>query len=550
MNIECIRLQAQNRLINDYHSKSQTSPFMHSLFSYNPWKEKSYITRYEYLQSTRTEPFDRQQLIAAIRSQYGKQLLHENVELNLERLLDQRSCVVIGGQQAGLLTGPLYTIHKAITIIQLAKREEAHLGVPVIPVFWIAGEDHDFAEVNHIWMRDLQGNVSKQAYLANSSGSERMAISDIPVDENQMLAWLTDVSDQLPDTVYKAEWLDVCKSLIAQSTTWSHFFALFMQMLFDQFGLLLIDSTNVQLRKLESQFFVRLIEQNTQLQQLSKESAAKVRNHEYDLSVDLADGQANLFITVAGERLPLFFEADTWFTRDGVHRWTTEQMIQIAQESPELLSNNVITRPLMQEYLFPTLSFVGGPGEIAYWSMLNDLFTAASLQMPIVYPRLQITLVDQTAWKRMQAFDLSWEDVFLRFAEKKEAWLADQSRIALDPLFAESRQELDQLYRNLVQKLTPVLGKHIADIGETNQRKSEEQLNYLHRYAKWMVEERYEHELRRFDEIATRLLPRQKPQERVYNLIQIWNTSGLDWLTQLTLQPLLSESGEQIMVRI
>lgn len=153
MNIDHLRLPWKNQLLEDYYDRSHSSSIS-SFFSYNPWKDIHFQQRYQYLQNQK-DLVSRKQLVSALRSYYGNHTLHPKVEANLDRLLDPRSCVVIGGHQACLMTGPLYTLYKAVTVIQLAKREEERLGVPVIPVFWIAGEDHDYEEVNHIWICDL-----------------------------------------------------------------------------------------------------------------------------------------------------------------------------------------------------------------------------------------------------------------------------------------------------------------------------------------------------------------------------------------------------------
>lgn len=549
MNIDYLYLPSENRLIEDFYQQFDSS-FVSTLFSYNPWDGKSYERRYQILQERREEKLSRSELVQAFRSQYGHAKLHPQVERNLQRLEDQRSCVVIGGQQAGLLTGPLYTIYKAITIIQLAQREEKRLGVPVVPVFWIAGEDHDFEEVNHIWVRDLQGDIKKLSFQRRSSTTlNRYSVSSLPLDRPAMLQWLEQLSHQLPDTPYKVEWLQVSQTIVSSAKTWGQFFFEMMQMLFNRWGLLLIDSTNLVLRRLESKFFIRLIERNQQLREWFGKTEQSCKENQYQTPVKLEENHAHLFINIQGERYPLFNYQDIWMTRDGLYRWSTKELLRIAEETPERLSNNVLTRPLMQEYLFPTLASVCGSNEIAYWSLLRQAFALMDLEMPIVYPRTQITLVDPTSFKRMRRFQFTWEDLFFHFERKKEDWLNQKVEVDIDQLFQRANQDMEQIHQALVDQLEQHLHLQIHVIGKKNREKIKAQMDYLRKFVKQMVEQRFAIELRRMDELKTRLLPLQKPQERVYNFFQLWNNYGRKWFEQLVELPLLQKPSHHHLIQ-
>lgn len=550
MNIDYLHLPWENRLLADFYQSFDRS-FVSTLFTYNPWREDSFRQRYQYLQKTRSESFPRRDLIKVFRAQYGRARIHPQIETNLKRLEDQRSCVVIGGQQAGLLTGPLYTLYKAITIIQLAQREEKRLGVPVIPVFWIAGEDHDFDEVNHIWIRDAHEQVKKQIYHLSSSRSfNRISVSHLTFDRSRMLEWLIQLSNQFPDTPYKDEWLRMSEAILSSVQTWGQFFFRMMQALFSKWGLLLIDSTNIDLRRLESKFFIRLIKENPQLRKIFLETNHNCQKNQYHTHVKILGNHSHLFIYIHGERYPLFHSQDRWITGEGFPDWSTEELLRMAEESPEMLSNNVLSRPLMQEYLFPTLAFVGGPSEIAYWSLLRRAFERMDLEMPIVYPRVQITLVDQTSSKRMRHFQFTWKDLFMHFEQKKREWLHEKVNLDIDQLFQKTSQEINQIHQSLIDQLEKHLPMHLGEIGEKNREKLNAQLRYLRNYVQRIVAEQYQTELRRMNEIVVRLFPLQRPQERVFNLIQFWNEHGLQWLDQLIQQPLLSRPNFHHLVHI
>src|SRR5699024_11394563 len=142
MEIKPLQLK-QNKLMHHYRNE-QDDILEH--FDYNPYASHTYAHR---LKEIKKRTFNRERLTKVLYNMNRKWNASDATYENIKRLKAEESVVVVGGQQAGLLTGPFYTIHKIISIIQLAKQQERSLQVPVIPVFWIAGEDHDFAEINH-----------------------------------------------------------------------------------------------------------------------------------------------------------------------------------------------------------------------------------------------------------------------------------------------------------------------------------------------------------------------------------------------------------------
>ncbi|MBA4494258.1 bacillithiol biosynthesis cysteine-adding enzyme BshC [Paenactinomyces guangxiensis] len=538
MKIDAVSYLGSHPLVDNYHQ--QTHP-VHSLFSYHPMEEGSFARRAKYLDSGQ-ERYDRAQLARILHSYHKPELLHPNVVHNLNRLGQAESIVVIGGQQAGLLGGPLYTLYKAITIIQLARREEERLKRPVIPVFWIAGEDHDRNEVDHVWVQSGDGTPVKHRF--STKDDKKRSISSLLLEEKEFHRWLDELSQILPDRENKKKWLEKLKVLSAGSVSWSRFFARVMHHLFGKWGLLLIDSAYPPLRRLEAPFFQALIEKSEKIHLRVQEATGHLNQLGYPSPVDLKENQGHLFIQQDGERLPLFRDHGQWVTGEGKARFTTNELLLLAGKSPELFSNNVVTRPLMQEYLFPTLAFVGGPGEIAYWALFKHAFQEVGLEMPIVYPRLHLTLINRTVRKRMDEFQLSWSDLFSRLEQKRDEWLKNQHSLDLDALFLPVKQQVMEIYQPLISTLTQKIGMDLNVMGKKNQKKILEQVDFFYAYTKKAIENKYQTRLKHWDEIFNSCTPFHKPQERVYNFVNLWNEYGLEWVDQL-LQASLLAKGEE-----
>ena len=161
------------------------------------------------------------------------------VKTSLEKLNKENSAVIIGGQQAGILTGPLYSIHKVISIITLARQKEKELNIPVVPVFWIAGEDHDFQEVNHIYL-EKNGEIQK-VILSRESRDKRM-VSDIGLDKEICMTWVEEIIETFGETDHTNELLSFMREAVQESVTFVDFFAQLVMGLFKDDGLLVIDS--------------------------------------------------------------------------------------------------------------------------------------------------------------------------------------------------------------------------------------------------------------------------------------------------------------------
>ncbi|GGA32528.1 putative cysteine ligase BshC [Kroppenstedtia guangzhouensis] len=539
MRVEDVYLEPDHPLVMDYlHLFHHLEPF----YDYNPGEDSAFVMRAERL-NRRETPVSREDL-ASVLEQYHAGLEHPAVQANLDRLRRPDSLVVVGGQQAGILTGPLYTLYKGITLIQLARREEKRLNRPVIPVFWIAGEDHDLEEVNHLHL--LSGGNTEKIILPVETG-EKMPVSEVVPGRKQLEGWIRELGRRLPDTPHKSGLLDMLQEITRNEVSLSRHFARLMHRLFGRYGLLMIDSAFPALRRLEVPFFQWLIQHNETFGQAVLDQAARLQAEGYPVSVDLESDKAHLFLLVDGQRQALYRSpGGMFYTRDGGSRFSREQLLEQLWENPARFSNNVLTRPLMQEILFPTLAFVAGPGEISYWGLLRSAFRQAGLEMPILFPRTGITLVSRKAEKEMRRFRLTVDDVLHRLQEKKQRWLERQVHLDVEEIFSQAQTRMDAIYRPLIREISSIR-PDLESLGETNREKILEQVEYLKKETWKALKKREETDLRRFSELEAELLPKGLLQERVHNFIPWWNHFGEGWLEELVRSPLLSVHTHRVV---
>lgn len=537
MRLQEIALSRESNLLDKYlHHHG----FVHAFYEYNPWQEKSVQKRAQYLEQT-GQSIKRTFVVKALRAFHQPELMHPEVERNLDRLAEDESMVVIGGQQAGLLGGPLYTFYKAITIIRLARLAEEQLGKPVIPVFWIAGEDHDVEEVDHVWVQTGGGEPHKHRFWVRDQ--RKMPISGRIIDKDTYHHWLDELAQIMPDSEFKQTWLVQCKTWGESSLSWTRLFARVLHHFFGKYGLLLVDSNDESLRRIEVPFFSELIRNSKSIARKTELASRQLQEWGLDVPVDLKENQGNLFILADGERQHLFRENDHWVAKGSKYRWSEQELLNMVQEDPARFSNNVITRPLMQEALFPVLFFVGGPGEIAYWSLLKEAFLEVNLQMPIVVPRMRVAVIDGRQEKRINEFSLNWRELDSSLAQKKEVWLNLQQPPDLTHAFAEAEKRINEAHRQLVDYLDREIGMNMKEFGEKNQAKIQAQIDYYHQFAWKSLREKHRASLRKWDQLINFIQPGNKPQERVYNVVWLWNEHGMEWVDFLINQPNLPVKG-------
>jgi bacillithiol synthase len=287
------------------------------------------------------------------------------------------------------------------------------------------------------------------------------------------------------------------------------------------------------LRKLEGPMFERMLEKREAVNLHVREASRAVEGMGYVPQAEQAEGSVNLFFFDSrGERV-LLQEANGVITdRKRTFSMSGDEALRLVREEPERFSNNVMTRPVMQDYVLPTLAVVLGPGEIAYWALTKETFHEFGFRMPILVPRLEFTLVEGSIQKNMDKFQLSYDDVMDRFDEKRSEWLAGQGQQETEELFAETKRKFEELYGPVVDAVA-ALNPGLAKLGETNRQKILEQIEFLRVKASDAMEQKFSSGLRQLDRIRLSLAPLSKPQERVYNVFAYLNKYGEGWIDEL-----------------
>ncbi|MCZ2258879.1 bacillithiol biosynthesis cysteine-adding enzyme BshC [Sporosarcina sp. G11-34] len=536
MKLETLVLPNQNKVMQSYNNDKE---FIHTYFDYEN-KDASFQERLNEL-SERT--FKRSELANVIRSYMEPFGVSELAEKHIAELAAD-GVAVVGGQQAGLLTGPLYSVHKAISVILLAKKQREDLGIPVIPVFWVAGEDHDLNEINHVHTvtdQKVTKNQYREKYVL------KLMASDASYEQERMSTFVKEIFGTYGETAYTKDLLNDVLAAVAKEETFTGFFVRLMNGLFQEEGLLFLDAAYGPLRKLESEYFTRLILGSDKIAQvvLKKEERFAAGGFGHPIEVQ-ADG-AHLFYVHETGRVLLSKENGDFINDSVGIRFTEEELLEIARKNPRLLSNNVVTRPIMQDFVFPVLAFIGGPGEIAYWAILKEAFHHLHMKMPIIVPRMSLTLVTARTAQALQTKSFTVEDVMA------------------GKVIAAREQEIDELRDdrlNLVvdETMSKLKGQYeeIRGLLEEQDLKMDELLkknvgfhSMQFEYLKEKVEDAFllKHDtlLRKYGEMESELYPEGSLQERLYTPFAYLNNYGPTLIKDLLRLPYKMDGTHKII---
>jgi len=354
-----------------------------SFYRHNPWRAESYR---EAVRSLDYPAERRQALAAALRE------INEDSDA-LAKLASPGTVAVVTGQQVGLFSGPCYTIYKALTAVRLAAKLEAD-GIPAVPVFWLATEDHDFAEVNHAWCFDARQTPVLHTVPANGGGHRPVggiAVANFPVDG---------LRRALAEFPFGEEVSAAVAESYSSGRTMGDAFLALLKRLLPGMGLLYLDPMQPAIREIAAPLLARAVERDGEMTARLLARSRELEAAGYHAQVHFEEKTSFFFSLEGGERVTLRRAGD---------RYGPYSRAELAARAGHL-SPNALLRPVVQDYVLPTVVQIGGPAEIAYLAQTQVLYDVLDRPAPVVAPRGGFTLLDARAAKLLERYGLSVTD--------------------------------------------------------------------------------------------------------------------------------------------
>lgn len=446
----------------------------------------------------------------------------ESTFFNIEKLSKPETSVVIGGQQTGLFMGPLYTLYKALSVIKLARELSVRLKKDVVPVFWMASDDHDFAEINHIYLPDLGGNIQKIDNLKPDSMA-RLPVSKLNIapEINKALAQLNEF---FPKTEFSSPLLSTLTDCYRSEFSYPDAFASLMHSMLKKFGLILVDPSDRRLKQIAIPLFKKEIEEGSPITDLVLSQTELLKKHGFSAQINLHKNIYNLFYHTP-QRESISKEKDKYLIKNRSSGLTRTEIVGLLEQNPENFSPNAVFRPLYQDTLFPTLAVVLGPSEIAYFAQLGKAYCYMNIPMPIIFPRVSATLVEPRAERLLKKYHLTMTDIFS--SKEKIIDILIQREIP-QSLFTSIEQSLEnvsdiwhQLAKNIIE-FDPNLKKTV----EIASFKSLGQFEFINKKIIQAARKKDELLKTQTEKLINLIYPFAKPQERVFNFLPYYCRFG------------------------
>jgi bacillithiol biosynthesis cysteine-adding enzyme BshC len=416
------------------------------------------------------------------------------------------ACAIVTGQQVGLFGGPVFSIYKALSAVKLVVEAE-RLGIDCIPIFWLATEDHDLAEVNQVRVPGVEGRLETLV-----SGAQ--AKNDAPVGTinfgPEIGAAVARANELLGDT----EWAEALRDCYKPGENFGSAFAKLLARIFVDYGVILLDGSDPELDEIASPLYTDAVSRSSELAQSLLSRGDELERAGYHQQVRVTDSSTLLFQIRDGIRTPIQADKNGEFVA-GDETLSRGALLDLAGKEPSSLSPNVLLRPVVQDFLLPTLAYVGGAAEVAYFAQASVVHEKLLGRRTPVLPRFSATLVEPKTQTLLEKYQLSATAAFEGPDALREAIGARRLPPNLQKSFDHATSAVEQSMKTVSEAIAQ-LDKTLVESAENALSKMIYQINNLRARASRAELRQSEVVIRHAEALSNALYPDKTLQEREY----------------------------------
>lgn len=435
---------------------------------------------------------------------------------NIKKLSSGTVYTVTTGHQLCLFTGPSYFVYKIFSAINLCEKLKSEFPEnDFVPVYWMASEDHDFAEVNNFSL--FGKKITWESEQAGAVGEfNSTSVADC-VDEFRNILGN---SEYAPELIILFEQSYLKHTNMAESTRY------LVNELFGKYGLVIADGNSKNLKKSFAAFFEKDIFEGFSEKPVN-ETIECLKKDSYSIQVN--PRAVNCFYMDKNVRARIEAEGNNYRIVGTDKIFTPQELKSVIQNETEKISPNVVLRPCYQQFILPNLAYVGGPGELAYWLEYKSMMEAYGLFYPVLSPRKFITIIDKNSINKLEKLKMEKEMIFENADELIKIYL-EKSNQSFN--VQEYKKNITDLFKNLSDEVAKI-DKSLVAATESEKQRNLNSLENLEQKANRAVKAKMETEVNQIRAIKLKYFPDGIPQERVENFSAYYAKWGKDFLNVL-----------------
>ena len=464
---------------------------------------------------------------------------------NIESLRSPDTVAVVTGQQAGLFSGPLYTIYKAMSAIRQVERLREQ-GVNAVPVFWVATEDHDFEEVSKTYVIDRQGE------LYESKTEPSHCYEDLPVGyvklDSSIKEGIADLIAALSPTEFTAEVRHLIEDSWRPDDYFGDAFGKLLTHLLGDYGLIILCPLHPKLKRLAAPIYVEAIRRSAEIVDALRKRSDELVESGYAAQVLVGEDYFPLFWQAENDTRNALKRTDagTFRKKDGSREFTLEELAQIAESEPERFSPSVVLRSVAQDYILPTVCYFGGAAEIAYFAQSGEVYRLLDRTPTLILHRQSFTFVESKHAKTLSKYGLKLAKLFEGFEELLPGIVEEYLNSDSARVFAEVEEAINTQLNRLDQDLSQI-DTTLAENLAKRRRKIIYHIGAL-RNKFYNVQVRKDAVIRQqIEGLFTALLPHKHLQERALNITYFLDRFGLNFIDWIYNAVDLDDRGHRVI---
>ncbi|HEU4923211.1 MAG TPA: bacillithiol biosynthesis cysteine-adding enzyme BshC [Burkholderiales bacterium] len=436
------------------------------------------------------------------------------------KLANRATVAIVTGQQAGAFGGPLFTLLKAVTALQLAQRTARDHDVPAVAVFWVDAEDHDWEEVKSCTVLDAEFQL-RAVTLPSPEGAGELPVASLTLDQ-RVEQTSSELKAALPQTEFTPQVIDSLTDAWSPGARMGRAFATWLERLLGPYGLIVFESADPAAKPLVGAVFTRELASPGRSAALAAEAGNTLASRGHAPQVVPQQDSLSLFRLDHGRR-PIRRQGADFVSGDEV--FSAERLAGEAASHPEAFSPNVLLRPIVQDTLFPTICYVAGPSELAYLGQLRGVYESFGVPMPLMYPRATATLLDSGAWRFLTKYGLRLEELQPQDESALNRLLASQLPAEVEQALRDASTQIEQSMKRVIDVL-PALDPTLAGAAKTTLGKMQHELRSLQTKVIHAAKRRDETLRRQFVRAQAQAFPHGHPQERTLGVVYFLDKYG------------------------